>query len=893
MKVAKFTKGKKHGAYSPSMLTHDSTYNSNFWWQHQIGPTNIKLKLTTRLIKNDLICLCVDPEPYINKQMRLHCEQNLGYWNSQTVNASNWEMEKWYNFIYARACKEYRRTISDHIMNVNNWSINGATPNSLYAWSSSVEGKHMQALPPPEGETQCYRSYEIDDNRHSRGSSKTGAPHMVYFIYLSLSSSLQNDTTYEIKDGLGNSDTFIYNDISSQSWALKVNQVGYINEASKYAYLGMWQGTGGDVDFDSFLNDDFYLRKVSDDSIAFTGSVTLDKADYQNGGIWTNGEGNVYQCDFSSYTVIGEYYIHIPNIGKSWTFKIDSASNILGDPFYICSKGMYHQRCVALTTPYTNWTRGDDHQTTYVANWQSWNEAYNDHSADGWGFRLRGTSTYANISVFDCVEDTATETVATNVKGGWHDAGDHDRRPQHLEAVCNLCMAYIMYPSNFTDNQLNIPESGDGSPDILSEAEFGLEVWRQAQLYFNNGSVADGIEARRHPFRGPDEDEDRHYLSFPDRMASLRYAEASAMLAYCFGVAGLTSKKTLWNDSAEDAYDWAITNRAHVEITVNSVDVDYDDPPDTADEYKEWKFQAEVALLASTENTTKYKTPLETQESIDHWASVCSNLDWATKVYEVVLPVLNESTYPSSWISASSSLQSRANYWLTEQSYNPYRRLWYRPSNSYYTSQQYWGNHNWNKHLEVLLAYRVTGTASYKTLLLESVDYNLGCNPRGRVWTTGLGQHSVSRLLNHQTWEDQENSIYDPPMGITIYGNTCVASSHMCGNGGWRHGGYSYSYMNQYFDGYMDLPYPYDNDVMLTQAETNAWIAERLPYDRRMTQIELEEVAKCEFTVWETIAKSVVVLGCLMGTGYSPSDTTKNRTPKTYEENYNNLIGMP
>ncbi|MCB1135851.1 MAG: glycoside hydrolase family 9 protein, partial [Chlamydiia bacterium] len=66
-------------------------------------------------------------------------------------------------------------------------------------------------------------------------------------------------------------------------------------------------------------------------------------------------------------------------------------------------------------------------------------------------------------------------------QGGWHDAADWDRRTQHLTCVLDLLNAYEIAPQKFLDGQLNIPESGNGIPDILDEAEYGLRVWLKSQ----------------------------------------------------------------------------------------------------------------------------------------------------------------------------------------------------------------------------------------------------------------------------------------------------------------------------------------------------------------------------------------------------------------------------
>ncbi len=62
-----------------------------------------------------------------------------------------------------------------------------------------------------------------------------------------------------------------------------------------------------------------------------------------------------------------------------------------------------------------------------------------------------------------------------DVTGGWHDAGDYGRYTvPGAKAAADLMLAYELFPDAFSD-ELNIPESGNGVPDILNEARYELE----------------------------------------------------------------------------------------------------------------------------------------------------------------------------------------------------------------------------------------------------------------------------------------------------------------------------------------------------------------------------------------------------------------------------------
>ena len=58
---------------------------------------------------------------------------------------------------------------------------------------------------------------------------------------------------------------------------------------------------------------------------------------------------------------------------------------------------------------------------------------------------------------------------------GWHDAGNYDMYvPSTAPSAQALLLAYEWAPAAFDDEALAIPESGNGVPDILDEARWGL-----------------------------------------------------------------------------------------------------------------------------------------------------------------------------------------------------------------------------------------------------------------------------------------------------------------------------------------------------------------------------------------------------------------------------------
>ena len=111
----------------------------------------------------------------------------------------------------------------------------------------------------------------------------------------------------------------------------------------------------------------------------------------------------------------------------------------------------------------------------------------------------------------EAAADWQDRAVRRRVAGGWHDAGDYGKYvgPGAVTAA-HLLYAWKLFPKGCSD-PLNIPETGNGTPDILNEARWELEWLLQMQR-------ADGAfhhkltKARFAPFIMPQDDREQEYL---------------------------------------------------------------------------------------------------------------------------------------------------------------------------------------------------------------------------------------------------------------------------------------------------------------------------------------------------------------------------------------------
>ncbi|ANY67139.1 hypothetical protein BBD42_12190 [Paenibacillus sp. BIHB 4019] len=227
---------------------------------------------------------------------------------------------------------------------------------------------------------------------------------------------------------------------------IKVNQVGYPVNGVKQALV-----TG----FEDVLTVDagtpFSVINAANHSTAYSGTLVLTK----NYDAIDSGE-RIFTADFTQLTVPGKYYVALQGLQNSPEFSIGNPNDIYG-PFLVdVSRYFYYQRTgINITSPYTQ-----------------------------------------NYQRTDFTPDTAVPlmsnpSIKKDVSKGWYDAGDKGKYVNAgAKALSDLFWAYEIMPEKFTDSQFNIPESGNGIPDILDEARWELEWMLKMQDAASGGFYA-------------------------------------------------------------------------------------------------------------------------------------------------------------------------------------------------------------------------------------------------------------------------------------------------------------------------------------------------------------------------------------------------------------------
>jgi len=209
---------------------------------------------------------------------------------------------------------------------------------------------------------------------------------------------------------------------------IAVNQVGYSIAGKKIFWV-------------TKKADTFDIVRVDSGEVVFSGNITMLGLDEAIGKV--SGYG-----DFSAFMDSGKYFVAVDQKIKSFSFEISiDAYNDLSSGLL---KMLYFQRCGEELAE--GFAGEYAHDACHLEMGEIWND---DGKWDG--------------------------------TGGWHDAGDYGKYTVPCaRTVADLLFAYQLYPETFSDNT-NIPESGNGIPDILDEAKVGLDWLLKMQK--EDGSV--------------------------------------------------------------------------------------------------------------------------------------------------------------------------------------------------------------------------------------------------------------------------------------------------------------------------------------------------------------------------------------------------------------------
>ncbi|MER3432458.1 MAG: hypothetical protein C4288_03275 [Leptolyngbya sp. ERB_1_1] len=601
-----------------------------------------------------------------------------------------------------------------------------------YRITSSNDSTYSSTLNP----TTVYRKSKPTDMARV-GQWKFEFP-MAHVMYLKLPSAFKPGKTYQINfpGSKVESLTFKYEPNVSRTEAIHVSHVGFApQDGAKVAFLSTWMGNGGQLEYGAGL--DFSVIDEKTNQKVLTGKTKLSRTSQENEDArsrnYTNT--NVYLMDFTKLQTPGNYRVCIEAIGCSFAFAI--SPDAWKNAFYTSARGLYHQRSgIALTEPYTKWTRPrpfhpQDGTIVY--------EATAPISSVDQGI---GSAEFVKK-----LAETETKRVVPNAWGGYFDAGDWDRRIQHVEVARQLIELAELFPNYFDRVSLNLPESKDGLPDVINEGLWTIDFFRRLQTA--DGGIRGGIQSQRDPRLGEASwQESYRVLAYaPDMWSSYLYAGVAARAANWLKSKDAKLAQT-YQESALRAMAYA-----EREAAKTSVNKTVRDSRNLA-ALELFRLTGDSAWHQLFLQTTVFKDPKQDVFVWDEHDQRDAAFLYARLPRNSVDSTVQQNAINALVRDADTALaggEKTAFKWSKELPYTPLG----------------WGNGlGAPKGMPQVRAHYLTQNAKYLRSSVLATQFALGANPDNMTYTTGIGYRSPKNPLIF----DQRVRGIDPPPGITVYG---------------------------------------------------------------------------------------------------------------------------
>jgi hypothetical protein len=568
-----------------------------------------------------------------------------------------------------------------------------------------------------------------------------------HWIYLQLPKPMREGSEYLVTlQGLvaGNGEVRLrFDPTQTRSEAVHVNQVGYVpNAPRKYGYVYHWAGDWGQIDFSFLGGQPFHLIDEKGARV-FTGKValhmphwsaeTLHVTDSPPFGNYQNAD--VYECDFSAFRTPGTYRLSVPGVGTGFPIRIDA--NAYREPFRAVARALYHNRSgIALKKPYTEFERPAPHHPKLTPGFAG-KLMYTRIPFAGWGSEGG-----------DAAKLRAEFAGPLDAWGWYQDAGDWDGYMSHLRVAQELLIAYEVAPENFRDGDLNIPESGNGVPDIIDEAAWlprYCHRLRQELLTKKYGSGGISLRVAGDAFgsdtgpndvgRGSWQDVDRIWaVSGEDPESTFRYAGVAAHLAIVLKKLNRPDpEKVDWAKEAREAFAWAESKR-------EAYAKQY---PSHAAPMEQHRQYARATLFRLTRDD-RYRPALAE-------ANISAEVpgDWQYAFFALALD-------PDPAVRATGGADQltlkNADFLVAASDRRSMRWA------SLFSMPMLVGHLTTPVALGLGVGYRMTQSTDpersrrYREVMYTTADYFLGTNSLNMTWITGVGPRPVEHIFHMDAW---------------------------------------------------------------------------------------------------------------------------------------------
>jgi endoglucanase len=466
---------------------------------------------------------------------------------------------------------------------------------------------------------------------------------------------------------------------------IEVDQAGYLPNAPKLAMV-----------VSPTARNTFVVRRAGNGSIAFSGTLAAPALD-------PDTTDSVQIADFSKLNETGVFYLDVPGVGESWHFGI--APDVFRRVYYLAMRSYYGQRCgtaVDLGPEFPAYKHAACH-------------------LDG---------------AYDASAGKTGQHVSTH---GWHDAGDYGRYVVNSGiSTGTLLWTWELFGDRVASVGLNLPESGNGTPDILNEIRWNIE-WMLTMQDADGGVWHKQTSSHFCGFIMPEQDKLPSLVigtgeaPYKSTCATADFAAVTAIAARVY--------KPYDQAFAERCLSAALSAWAWVSKHPN---VTFRNPPGiTTGDYGDHQCGDEM-LWAAKEIAQSANSKECLDHFLQHYGEYLDTIRAAgPQSWSMVAPValfgyvLSHggkqdvvSAIQQRTIAAADEIVRRTNQHAYRISLTPRDYIW--GSNAVAM----------NYSMDLLIANRMKQNAAYVNAAMENLHYILGRNTFSLAWVTQVGQHA-------------------------------------------------------------------------------------------------------------------------------------------------------
>jgi endoglucanase len=515
--------------------------------------------------------------------------------------------------------------------------------------------------------------------------------------------------------------------VDSSDLKIRLNQIGFYPDAKKIAIVL------------SDKESSFSVQELNKKTV-FSGRLVKSlQPDFAGNYTWI--------ANFSKFNKPGKYVLNIAGFGNSYPFTI--SNSVHREVAAASIKAYYFMRAsIPLQEKYAGkWSRAEGHPDDKV------------------------------LVHASAVSDGRPEGTVISSPRGWYDAGDYNKYIVNSGiSTYTLLSLYEDFPDYVKTVKLNIPESGNGIPDLLDETLWNIR-WMLTMQDPNDGGVYHKLtNAVFDKMEMPDQATATRYVVQKSTAATLDFAAVMAQSARIFKqfpkeLPGLADSCL---NASKKAWDWAQKN-PNILYNQNAMNQKFS-PKITTGDYGDRNVSDEFIWAASelfvtTQNDGYLKLVNiipDDKMPLPNWGQVRM-----LGYYSILRNgALIKDSFPD-LPKLKQKLLGFADNLIKGTDSTAYQTVMQKKKSNFN-----WGSNSTaaNEGMALIQAYKLSGDKKYVKYALSNLDYLLGRNGTGYSYVTGYGSKTPMHPHHRPSVAD---GVVDPIPGLLVGGPNPGMQDHV------------------------------------------------------------------------------------------------------------------